>query len=121
MAILAATEHRTVDGTTVDCYVGATYVCPCVEQDTLVTLSRTKHVAGDGVSSNLFQCTRYAERTARHRNRAVSCPFNQIAFTVVGSNVGMLIATIDRGQNVTTFNIHISIAAYGTCLTMPLA
>ena len=61
---------------------------------TIVTLTRTKKVAGERVIGNLFQGTWHANRTASHLHDR---------FTLYISN---LVAAIDVRQDMTAGNTH---------------
>ena len=74
------------------------YVGALVEVYTLVTLTATEEVTGYRVSSNLCQCTRHTERTARH------CDVSS------AGNVRHLITAIDTRQDMAATDVHIRVA-----------
>ena len=84
------------------------YVGALVEVYTLVTLTGTKQVAGYGVSSNLSQCTRHAQRTTCHSDVCSSC------------DIRHLVTAIDVRQDMSATDVHIRVALYQTCRRQPL-
>ena len=129
MAILTSTEYRTKDmGITRDVDFCFSNVRPGVEEGALVALACTEHVAGHGVSGNLFQRTRHAECTTRHVDGTLTGSSNRnerliivITIFVIITHIGMFITAIDTGQNMSAKDIHHGIATDRTRLSVPFA
>ena len=99
---------------------GISDIRPGVEVDALVTLTGTEEITGDGMIMNLLQCTRNTQRTSNHVDDTRSCSsFWRETIIQVFTYIGLLITAIDRGQDMTTDNIHLCITIDRTCRTEP--
>ena len=96
VAILTATKYRTVDSTTRDFHFHLLHVRGLVEEDTLVALTGSKEVAGQGVSGNLSQGTWYTERTTRHLYRTLTTRLRDVV-----EHIGRLIGEVSHLPNAT--------------------
>ena len=134
VTILTATECRTIDtGTAANVHLGINDVCPGVEEDALVTLTCTKHIAGMWVSLHISLDTRHADSTTRHVDGTLtSCNlagvfilyrYHKCAMSIlrICTHVGLFITAINAGQDMSASDVHHRIATYGTSCAVPLA
>ena len=116
MTVFTSAEYGTVDDWladgVIDFYADFAYVGPLVEVRTLVTLTCTEEVTGNGVCGNLSQGARHAERTAAHLHEALAL-ITFYAYAV--ANVSQLATTIDTGQDMSACNLHVSVSINTAC------
>ena len=110
MAILGAAEDRAVDPAARDVDLGAGDVSPGVEEDALVTLAAAKEVAGNRMISNLVEGARHAQGGAAAE-----------VHSAAALDVGVLVAAIDGGEDMTARDSDGGVALDDTCRLKPLA
>ncbi len=117
MAILTTTEYGTVDCSTGYGDINIVYIGLLVKEYTLVTLTCTKQIAGNGVGGNLIKCTWYTQSTTAHDDSAFSICRDSCTMP----HIGQLITAIKVGKDVTTGNFHSGIATYRSSFPVPFA
>ena len=117
MTILTTTENRTIDSTTRDVHFRSIDVGALVEEHTLIALSGTKEIAGNGVSSNLSEGAGYAKRGRATEGDGSSTSRNTLLLT----HIRQLVTAIDVRQDMTTSDGDIGVTIHRTCRPQPLA
>ena len=127
MTIRTTAEHRTIDFCSAR-YInrGGAHISPSVKEHTLVTFTGTKYIANDRIIIYLLLGTRHTDSTTRYIDgtstpRRKSCCRFAIVTQRIRSHIGMLISTVNAGENMSTCDIHLSSTSNRTCRTVPLA